>query len=81
MRHVLRLVAAGASRRDDPTGSIAMGKLSEHFEETGMKNVDAARLTARIPIIMYMCPNPLGSRDGEEELLECDLRCTTLLLS
>jgi hypothetical protein len=39
---------------DDQTGSIAMGKLAEHFEETGMKNVDAGCLTARIPIIMYM---------------------------
>jgi DNA polymerase sigma len=69
----LQLPGGSKLGEDDQTGSIAMGKLAEHFEETGMKNVDAARLTARIPIIMYMCPNPLGTRDGEEELLECDL--------
>jgi DNA polymerase sigma len=69
----LQLPGGSKLSEDDQTGSIAMGKLAAHFEETGMKSVDAARLTARIPIIMYMCPNPLGSRDGEEELLECDL--------
>jgi DNA polymerase sigma len=69
----LQLPGGSKLSEDDQTGSLAMAKLAEHFEETGMKSVDAARLTARIPIIMYMCPNPLGSRDGEEELLECDL--------
>jgi DNA polymerase sigma len=69
----LQLPDASKLEEDDLTGSVAMGKLAEYFEESGMKSVDAARLTARIPIIMYMCPNPLGSRDGEEELLECDL--------
>jgi DNA polymerase sigma len=58
---------------DDRTGSEAMAKLAEHFERSGMKGVDTARLTARIPIIMYKCPDPLSSGDADEDLLECDL--------
>jgi DNA polymerase sigma len=69
----LQLPDGSKLAEDDQSGSLAMAKLAECFEETGMKSVDTARLTARIPIVMYMCPNPLGTRDGEEELLECDL--------
>jgi DNA polymerase sigma len=63
----------GATWGDDGSGAAAMAKLAEHFEKAGMSGVDAARLTARIPIIMYKCPNPLTGGDSEEELHECDL--------
>lgn len=58
---------------DGGTGSEAMAKLAEQFQKTGMKGVDTARLTARIPIIMYKCPDPLSGGDSEDDLLECDL--------
>jgi DNA polymerase sigma len=57
---------------EDPTGALAMGKLAEALENSGMKNVDTVRLTARIPIIMFNCPRPMG-QEGESELMECDL--------
>jgi DNA polymerase sigma len=57
---------------DDPTGASAMGKLALQFEQAGLQNVDTARLTARIPIIMSKCPRPLA-RGGEDLLMECDL--------
>lgn len=54
---------------DDSSGSEAMSKLANHFQESGMKDVDTARLTARIPIIKYFCPIP----DREGEFIECDI--------
>ena len=57
---------------DDPTGALAMGKLALQFEKAGLENVDTARLTARIPIIMSKCPRPLA-RGDENPLMECDL--------
>jgi DNA polymerase sigma len=57
---------------DDPTGASAMGRLAEHFDRAGLQNVDTARLTARIPIIMSKCPRPLA-QEGEDPLMECDL--------
>jgi len=59
---------------EDPTGSAKMAKLAKIFEENGMKEVDTARLTARIPVIKFNCPNPLpDGSNGEEALMECDL--------
>jgi terminal uridylyltransferase len=56
----------------DGTGAQAMAKLAEYFEKSGMKGVDTVRLTARIPIVMYHCPNPLSGSE-EEDFVECDL--------
>jgi DNA polymerase sigma/type II secretory pathway pseudopilin PulG len=69
----LQLPDGGKLDGDDQTGSRAMAKLAEKFESSGMRNVDTVRLTARIPIVMYMCPNPLGNGEGDDDLLECDL--------
>jgi predicted nucleotidyltransferase len=58
----------------DISGSSAMSKLAEYLEQSGkMTDVDAARLAARIPIIMYRCPDPLPSAEGDAESVECDL--------
>jgi DNA polymerase sigma len=56
----------------DEEGISAMATLAEYFEKVGMKEVDSARLTARIPIVKYECPDPLPSGDVES-LIECDL--------
>lgn len=69
----LHLPSGSKLNENDGTGSEAMAKLAAHFEKSGIKNVDTARLTARIPIIMYRCPDPLSGGDTEEELIECDL--------
>jgi DNA polymerase sigma len=58
--------------KDDPMGSAAMEKLANCLTASGMEGVDASRLTARIPIIRFFCPNPLPAGD-EEKLIECDL--------
>ena len=58
--------------QDDPTGAKAMGQLAQALESNSMQNVDTARLTARIPIIMFNCPRPMA-KEGENELMECDL--------
>jgi DNA polymerase sigma len=58
---------------DDGSGAAAMAELAEHFEKAGMFGVDTARLTARIPIIMYKCPDSLSGGDSEGDLHECDL--------
>jgi DNA polymerase sigma len=60
--------------KEDATGASAMGKLADCLRNSGMEDVDAARLTARIPIIRFFCPNPL-STGGEDDakLIECDL--------
>jgi len=60
------------SRLDAEKGPEAMAKLAEYFERVGMKDVDAARLSARIPIIMYQFPDPL-SEGGSGDLFDCDL--------
>lgn len=60
----------------DITGAEAMAKLALYFEESGgMSSVDTSRLSARIPIIQYTCPNPLQLvGEGEEQAqIECDL--------
>lgn len=58
----------------DGAGVAAMTKLAEYLEKSDMKEVDTERLTARIPIIKYLCPNPFSSSDGlDEEFVECDL--------
>lgn len=49
-----------------------MATLSEHLEEAGMVDVDTARLTARIPIVKFNCPDPLSDGD-DPELVECDI--------
>lgn len=57
-------------------GSSAMAALAEKLVELGMKDVDQARLTARIPVIKFFCP-VLDDEDtsGEvtEVLIECDI--------
>jgi DNA polymerase sigma len=64
----------GAKLNDnDRTGAESMAALADAFKATGMIDVDTARLSARIPIIMYKCPNPLAGGDSEDDLLECDL--------
>ena len=56
----------------DPTGAQAMAELARVLETTIMQSVCTARLTARIPIIMFNCPRPMAE-EGESELMECDL--------
>ena len=64
----------GAREVEAETGAEAMSKLAECFEESGMKDVDACRLTARIPILKYFCPNPLANGEStEEDFIECDI--------
>lgn len=59
---------------EDPTGGIKMAKLARVLEENGMKDVDTARLTARIPVIKFYCPRPpQNGADENETLMECDL--------
>lgn len=58
--------------KEDPTGALAMAELAKMLEGNQMQNVDTARLTARIPIIMFHCPRPMA-QEGEEALMECDL--------
>lgn len=57
----------------DSSGSESMAKLASYFESAGMTEVDTVRLTARIPIIMYLCPNPLAEGEDDPEFIECDL--------
>ena len=57
----------------DGAGAESMAALVEAFEASGMKEVDSSRLTARIPIVMYKCPDPLSGDNLEEDLIECDL--------
>ena len=58
-------------------GSMAMAALADKLVELGMKDVDQARLTARIPVIKFYCPiknDAKDSNDGAEEVLvECDI--------
>jgi DNA polymerase sigma len=60
---------------EDPTGATAMSRLAQVLEENGMKEVNTARLTARIPVIKFFCPKPLleSDNEGEDALMECDL--------
>jgi DNA polymerase sigma len=51
-------------------GLNAMIKLAEKLEETGMINVDTARLTARIPVIKFEC---IVDIDGSKSTIECDI--------
>ena len=47
-------------------GATAMAELAEFMESSGgMVDVDTARLSARIPIVMYRCPNPLSSSSSQ----------------
>lgn len=59
---------------EDINGPEAMAKLANFLDESGgMEDVDSARLSARIPIIMYRCRDPFFAGEGEAELFECDL--------
>jgi DNA polymerase sigma len=69
----LHLPNGGSLKGASESGAESMAKLAQTFEASGMKEVDSSRLTARIPIIMYKCPNPLSGNDAEEDLIECDL--------
>ena len=62
---------ASLATEDDESGAKAMGKIAEQLEEAGMENVDTARLTARIPVVMFNYP-AIGP-SGEKILLDCDL--------
>lgn len=62
-----------AMTTSDGAGAESMAALVKTFESSGMKEVDSSRLTARIPIIMYKCPDPLAGSDLEVDLIECDL--------
>ena len=57
---------------DDATGSKAMAKLAEIFEQGGLKDVNTERLAARIPIVMFSCPRPMAGED-QDPLVECDI--------
>lgn len=61
------------SRLNHEAGGEAMAKLAQYLDTFGMKSVDTARLTARIPIVMFQCPNPMSTGNGEDDLIECDL--------
>jgi terminal uridylyltransferase len=58
-------------------GSTLMATLADKLEELGMKNVDKARLTARIPVIKFDCPIALQGQDGNDVnnavMIECDI--------
>jgi DNA polymerase sigma len=69
----LQLPQGVSLSEDDRTGSVAMSKLADYFEESGMNDVDASRLTARIPIVRFFCPNPMSKGSEDEQLIECDL--------
>jgi DNA polymerase sigma len=66
----------------DPSGSQAMAKLAEKMDQQSLlassspsgivlTEVDTSRLTARIPIIKFMCP--IVTDNGTEDVIECDL--------
>ncbi|GKY91072.1 hypothetical protein MPSEU_000080000 [Mayamaea pseudoterrestris] len=59
--------------KDDTSGSTAMERLATCLTAAGMQEVDAARLSARIPIIRFFCPNPLPSCPEDTKLIECDI--------
>jgi len=76
--------ASIGDNENDPSGSQAMSKLAEKMKEQAdssatdplsssfkITDVDTARLTARIPIVMFRCPIVRG--DGTEDVMECDL--------
>ena len=63
----------GSMSLSEDAGSEAMAKLAEKLGESGMEDVDISRLNARIPIIMYHCPDPLSTNSSSAEALECDL--------
>jgi DNA polymerase sigma len=67
----LQLPEGSKLNEDDISGAEAMAKLATKLEESGMKGVDTCRLTARIPILMFQCPNPLTG--DAEDLIDCDL--------
>lgn len=58
-------------------GVDAMSKLADFMKVSGgMTNVDTDRLNARIPIVMYRCPNPIPLAEGNsntEDFIECDI--------
>jgi DNA polymerase sigma len=67
---------------NDPSGSQAMAKLAEKMDQQSLlassfpsgivlTDVDTSRLTARIPIIKFMCP--IVTDNGTEDVIECDL--------
>jgi len=67
-------LARNDDEEEDSNGSLAMAKLAQLFETSGMKDVDTGRLTARIPVVMFNCPRPMPNPgDGDDAVLECDL--------
>lgn len=69
----LQIPEAEASNFTGESGQEAMAKLASVFEEEGMAEVDTSRLGARIPIVMYHCPNPLADGESDNDYVECDL--------
>ncbi|GAX18285.1 terminal uridylyltransferase [Fistulifera solaris] len=67
----LQLPEGSTLNEGDISGAEAMAKLATKLEESGMKGVDTCRLTARIPILMFQCPNPLTG--DVDDLIDCDL--------
>jgi DNA polymerase sigma len=67
----LQLPEGSKLSEGDISGAEAMAKLATKLEESGMKGVDTCRLTARIPILMFQCPNPLTG--DADDLIDCDL--------
>lgn len=63
---------ASASLGDDESGAGVMAQLAKQLEISGMQDVDTVRLTARIPVVNFFCPDPLAP-DDDEEKVECDL--------
>ncbi len=55
-------------------GALAMASLVEKLKEIGMKSVDDARLTARIPVIKFYCPNIDNiAEEKNDDMIECDI--------
>lgn len=61
---------------DGNDGSQAMAKLASLLENIGMIDVDISRLTARIPVVKFICPVLInGDDDGDNNKVhvECDI--------
>jgi DNA polymerase sigma len=65
---------ASAKSFEGENGAIAMAALVEKLNEIGMKSVDDARLTARIPVIKFYCPNTDNiAEEKNDDMIECDI--------
>ncbi|KAL7564068.1 hypothetical protein ACA910_006970 [Epithemia clementina (nom. ined.)] len=73
----LQLPDSQTSGGPDLNGADAMSKLADFMKDSGgMVDVDTARLSARIPVVMYRCPNPLPLAENDnnaDDFIECDI--------